>query len=475
MSIKYEIPEKYYFRIHHIRPRFKNDVESVLIYVASEINKLPPSDKDRFMNLVNAAIKRYPGNITKTDKTINNWRTEISSLFGLIEYDSAGNMCYPGSIAKVLSSDQDLVEFFKYFIYYFQYPGAHLKSQEIVKFIEAGVKFKPGKYILDLLSGGEKITGGHFGITKAELTHCVFNDLRVTRDNRTPEQTASLINENRRKNFTYDWKGDVIRYAGDILDYMVLADLLVCHGNKYYLNIDDSESIAAFREKEAWFNLYDPLYGKEHLTSVDVNVFYDHWFHFINRKIEKDMFKTDLFKYLKIDRSQYTKIEAISYEEFYRTIEKQEEIKTKDIGDFGENLVHGHECMRVKSAGRNDLIHLIMKIPAAFAVGYDIQSVELDETKRYIEVKTTISRGSISFNKFHMTRTEWKAAESLRQRYFVYRLMISKNDRRMFIISDPVGQYKEDAGAIQITLDDGADVTFRENAGKQEELVIWVS
>jgi len=473
MSIKYEIPEEYYFRIHHIRPRFKNDVESVLIYVASEINKLSSADKTRFMELVNGAIKRYPGNITKTGKTINNWRTEISSLFGLIEYDSARDICYPGTIAKVLTENQDLVEFFKYFIYYFQYPGAHLKSQEIVKFIEAGIRFKPGKYILDLLTAGEKIIGGRFGITKAELTHCVFNDLRVTRDGRTPNQSANLINENRKKNFRYDWNGDVTRYAGDILDYMVLADLLVFYGNKYYLNLDDTESIAAFRESDILFTLYEPLYNKEHLTPSDVNVFYDYWYHFVNRKIEKEIFKTDLFKYLGIDRSQYTRIEEISYEEFYSTIERRGEIKTKEIGDFGENLVHGHECMKVKLAGRSDLIHLIMKIPTAFAVGFDIQSVELDETKRYIEVKTTISRGAISFNKFHMTRNEWSAAESLRKRYFVYRLMISKNDKKMFIIPDPVGQYKADTGTIQITVVDGADIVFKEKAGKQEKLLIW--
>ena len=36
---KYEIPEKYYFRIYHCRPRFKGNVENVLIYMATEITK----------------------------------------------------------------------------------------------------------------------------------------------------------------------------------------------------------------------------------------------------------------------------------------------------------------------------------------------------------------------------------------------------------------------------------------------------
>ena len=74
-------------------------------------------------------------------------------------------------------------------------------------------------------------------------------------------------------------------------------------------------------------------------------------------------------------------------------------LTTKDIGDIGENLVHGHECMRLKLGGREDLIHLIKRIPTQFAVGYDISSVELDERKRFIEVKTTISSKPLHFNR----------------------------------------------------------------------------
>ena len=37
--------------------------------------------------------------------------------------------------------------------------------------------------------------------------------------------------------------------------------------------------------------------------------------------------------------------------------------------------MHGHECMRIKTGGREDLIHLIKRIPTV-AVGYDISSVD---------------------------------------------------------------------------------------------------
>ena len=150
----------------------------------------------------------------------------------------------------------------------------------------------------------------------------------------------------------------------------------------------------------------------------------------------------------------------------------QEKVSTKDIGDIGEGLVHGHECMRVKNGGREDLIHLIKRIPTQFAVGYDISSVELDERKRYIEVKTTISSKPLHFNRIHLTKNEWNTAASTHDRYFVYRLLLSKNERKLFLLQDPVGLYKNDL--IDMIPADGADITFNPSkVGKFEELLTW--
>ena len=76
--------DKDYYRIHHIRPRFKNDVEGVLFFIANSICQIGRLPKKEFKKELNAAIRFYPGNLNSTDKTINNWRTEISALFGLI-------------------------------------------------------------------------------------------------------------------------------------------------------------------------------------------------------------------------------------------------------------------------------------------------------------------------------------------------------------------------------------------------------
>ena len=98
----YRIPEEFFVRLHHCRPRFKNDRENVLLFIASElclIGELPKAD---FAKELNSAIKRFPGNSAKKSKTIDNWRTEISSLLGLIEY-TEDDTCKPSQMAEILN------------------------------------------------------------------------------------------------------------------------------------------------------------------------------------------------------------------------------------------------------------------------------------------------------------------------------------------------------------------------------------
>lgn len=130
--------------------------------------------------------------------------------------------------------------------------------------------------------------------------------------------------------------------------------------------------------------------------------------------------------------------------------------------------------MRVKIGGRDDLIHLIKRIPTQFSVGYDISSVELDERKRYIEVKTTISSKPLHFNRIHLTKNEWNTASSTHDRYYIYRLLLSRPEKKLFVLQDPVGLYKKDM--ICMTPNDGADITFDPaSVGRFEELLTWTN
>lgn len=472
--MKYQIPDCYFFRIHHIRPRFKNDVENVLVYMATEISKMSASNKEEFADKLNNAIRRYSGNSVKTIKTINNWRTEISALFGFLEFED--DITKPGRRAIELAKKQDLVEFFKYYLYNFQYPGAHIKTKDLLEQIEAGVHFKPAQYILSVLKYAEEITGKRQYITKAEACHCIFNDLRCTRDNETPEKVWKRITDNRDAKVEYDERGDIIRYAGDILDYMEIANLLAVYGGKnYYINTLENEAILKFVNSTEWFKQYDGFIKRRTATYEEIKACYDDWFAYVNRDIKETDFETDLLAFIANDPEEYQELKKQTYAVIDEALEDVEGLRTKDIGDMGESLIHSHECQRVKIGGRQDLIHLIKRIPTQFAVGYDIQSVELDERKRYIEVKTTISSKPLHFNKVHLTSNEWNTASSMRDRYFVYRLMISKTEKKLFLLQDPVGLYKRDL--IEMIPKDGADISFNTSnteVGSFEELLTWI-
>lgn len=483
---EYKVPEEYFFRVHHVRPRFKGDIENVLIYVAEEISRVGEKEIDKFVEEVNAALFRYPGNAHRELKTINNWRTEISALFGFIEHTDTTDK--PGRRAIELAKSGDLVECFKTFLYNFQYPGAHIKPNRVLEQIEEGIHFKPAQYILKLLRYANRDGGNSIGITKFEVCHCIFNDLRVTRDCEGVERTWDRIFRNRENGVTYDQTGDVIRYAGDIIDYMEIANLLKTYDSRtYYLNTLEEESIVKFCESNEWFDEYDKMIRIKSGTMEDVKACVSGWFSYVNRDMEDTDFSTDILAYIASNEEELrqlkesaTNVETSGLSDLIqrdailekRIIQYFDQLTTKDIGDIGENLVHGHECMRIKLGGREDLLHLIKRIPTQFAVGYDISSVELDERKRYIEVKTTISSKPLHFNRIHLTKNEWNTASSTHDRYYIYRLMLSKNERKLFLLQDPVGLYKKDK--INMIPSDGADITFNpKEVGQFEELLTW--
>jgi hypothetical protein len=472
--MKYKVPDNYYFRIHHCRPRFKNNVEEVLIYMAKQIASLHEMGKTDFNQELNKAIRGFKENARAAKKTIDNWRTEISSLFGLIEYNSESDTCRPSNLSYLLAINEDLIQFFKYFLIKFQYPGGHLKPQENIELIKRKIKFIPAQYILKLLSIGEKIDKKAFGISKAEAAHCLFNDLRVTSNNRNVKEVYTLINKNRAEDVDYDWKGDVIRYAGDILDYMKWANLLEEKDGYFYLNHSEDKNIKIFIESSISFTGYDSLYGKPALSSPMLSTIHDSWFQYINIDIQEREFATDVSTVLNFKGKEYEKQKEAVFSEILKKRHKGKKVDTKEIGDRGESIIYNHECTRVKDGGREDLIHLIKCIPNHEAAGYDIRSVELDGSNRHIEVKTTISNDPLTIGSFHMTANEWRVANCLGPSYFVYRLMISRGECSLRLLSDPAKLHRDKI--ITISFPGGIDVYFdSKKVGKEEKVLEWRS
>jgi hypothetical protein len=485
----YRVPDEYYFRLHHPRPRFKNDIENVLIFMASEICSIGELESKEFANRLREAIRHYPGNYSKKTKTIDNWRTEISSLLGLVEYTNSGN-CKPSGLAKLLDDSQDLIQFFRYFCFKFQYPGGHQKPHEAANLIQAGIKFRPTPYIIKLLKAGQELAPSNFGVSKEEVTHCIFNDLRVTRDNQEAKVTASKILNNRLKKVEYDCSGDIVRYAGDILDYMVLANILSQKANGlYYLKPHEPEMLFSFTESHDYFSGYDHLYSEEKIKASEVKEQNNAWFTYVNQNLNSSMFQADISDLINTvsdaEESDYTVEEfgnsapEPSQSQIINSViahlnskkENNLKVKTKEIGDVGEAIVIHHEKIRLTGIGRHDLAKKVVKYPESLSAGFDIKSYEgIGELGKFIEVKTTISRSKLSVYRFKMTPNEWGAAETHRDTYFVYRLMISDGRISLFVLKNPVQLYKQDR--IQISPRDGVEITYDDRSGEFEEVLV---
>lgn len=454
----YKVPDKYYFRIHHVRPRFKDNFESVLVFMASQICKIRKENNKDFKNDLNAAIRKFPGNSNKSEKTINNWRTEISTLFGFFIDD--GNEAYPGLVAEKLANDNDIPQFLNYFLYKFQYPGAHIKPKNIQEQINNHVKFHPARYILNVLNIAKKKNPDQPYLSVSECTHCIFNDLRCTRiDHESYLNTWNRIMANRRQKVSYDTKGDVTRYAKDILDYMDRANLLNSVNNTYYLNSLASDAIKKIRDSNDFFNEYDPMIIAGIASLEDIKSCKLDWFKYVN-DVKNLNFTTDIYAYITQSENKYQKEKEKIEAAIYQGLQYK---NTKEIGDQGEAIVYKYEVDNVNKHNKGELTHLITFIPTKLAVGFDFNSIEPEsELRRYVEVKTTISSSPLIINSFHMTPNEVRTAKTVGKHYFVYRLQVYKDKRPVLtIFNDPIKliEDKRVEGDLSNTAD-GLDVKY---------------
>lgn len=475
MTAQYNTPPEYYFRIHHVRPRFKNNLEDVLFFVADTLASMEKMDSDVFASEVNYKLRGFPGNATLKEKTISNWRTEISAIFGFIE--TRGKKSWPGRRAIELSNNQDLIRFFKLFLFSFQYPGAHVKKQYVAELIENGVLFKPAQYILSLLDYARSNFDSEAYLTKEETCHCIFNDLRCTRDHEPASNVWQRIIGNRKNGVSYDSTGDVIRYAGDIIDYMEIANLLHTHDyRKFYLNENDNESIHRFINSKVYFDGYDKYINKRRATYPQITELEADWFSWVNRDMSQTDFSTEITEIIQAGSLTPDAVKAFS--EIYinpgAKHTTEEYLKTANIGRAGESIVYGHECQYLKVNGREDLIHLVTMVPTHLAFGYDISSRKLDGSMKAIEVKTTVSSNPLQFTRVHLTPNEWNVAGDMKQLYYIYRLMISIHGGiKLFVVKDPVGLYKQDKLSM-ISSKDGVELTlYEKTSGEYVEVMIW--
>jgi|UniRef100_UPI003FEEA21C hypothetical protein len=485
----YQIPDKYWFRIHFVRPRFKSNIENVLLYMANECCRIPRCSCSEYNKRYFNAIKMFPGNIGMTRKTLDNWRTEIPALFGFYKENKETDITETTQMAVFLHENQDLTQFLRLFLYSFQFPGGHMKAVDVKDIIYNNIRFKPARILIQVLLAGNSIlseqdSSKEMSISAEEATYCIFNDIRVTSGIVSANEIAQTILNNRKNKLKYynpkdkkirsltgtpRTKGDVTRYAKDILDYMEIANLLIKTNGYYCLKGNEMVAIQNFRDDKTWFKGYDSLYGKKDIETVELTKIEQEWFEYVNNSMRPELFKTDV----KAMFCQKNFVDVV-FDDRIKEVVASDDRTMKDIGNLGEAMICGHEKMRLKINGYEDFVRLVQIVDSpSYHPGFDIDSYEADGTEahRYIEVKTTISKKKIQMFGFHMSTNEWRVAGTIKEHYCIYRLMLSEQDKILYILRNPVSLYKADQ--IEAEPRNGMEISFSTELFKPTELLTW--
>ena len=93
--------------------------------------------------------------------------------------------------------------------------------------------------------------------------------------------------------------------------------------------------------------------------------------------------------------------------------------ESKVVGEAGESHVYDYECNKLRNKGRPDLAEKIVKQceDKTSYPGYDFQSFDEHGKKIFIEVKSTRNKKSSGFL---ISANEWKAAENLGDKFYIY-------------------------------------------------------
>ena len=117
-----------------------------------------------------------------------------------------------------------------------------------------------------------------------------------------------------------------------------------------------------------------------------------------------------------------------------------EAAKAKELGDRGEHIVMEAELQRLmeeRGISKKSAMKLVKHVSQqSDALGYDIQSVNSDNSPRYIEVKAT--QGKVGDMTFFYTRNELEAAKKYDKNYFLYIVYeITTSKPKIWVLQNP--------------------------------------
>lgn len=438
-------PENQY-RCTIIRGKSQSEVEDLLPFYAQTVHKNCPCTKEEFDFRCNKQLSKfffgnedYDGLTDANKKTIRNHITEImGKLLGLY-YTTLEDMVYESESCSFLLSKNDFPAFFKNICLNFQFPNFADKFQTLSDRLQNKINIRPMCYVIAFLDYARKQTINK-AITKQEIGYYILNNLDVLQGNVSVEIVYAQIMSDRKNKIkreklqgSYDWQ-----HIKEQFNLLELANIVETDAEYIWLNTKEENSIKLFIEKnkEALFDFYQYNFNSED---------------------EKKQAKADWTLYFGKLNSEITKTETQFTESPQISELKKEKgsvgLSTVELGDKGEAFVYRMECERVK-AYKERLVNKVLLLGKTKGLGYDISSIEADESPskpefaRYIEVKSTTRISEPSFDdnwsdSLNLTSKEWIAAEQYGEYYNIYRVYFTKKKTIVIKINNPFKKAEE--------------------------------
>lgn len=389
-------------------------------------------EKKEFMK----CIQRDVGNFyALKDKSIKNRCTEMLTLFGLTVTSDDG-IVQPSQRCALLSASQDFPMFFQSFCHKFQFPSCLNAAKETQRQLEHDVQFAPAAFILQVLQKGVAKYGETFSVNAKEVSHLMFNDLDVTTGKKGPTQVLDALMTLRHRGVHYEGGSKWVQHGREFLGYMQLAGLLTENMGQFSLHRAAQKSTQYQSMRDDFFTV-----PKEYLESKTMKkktvLAWQEWYGAVSEEEQKQF-----------AASAEALDDVLEDEELPAESEPVEgrDESTKVLGDIGERIVLKYEKDEMGKV-RPDKVTIIRRVSGEPTLGYDIQSLETTDVRvrKLIEVKTTrriFAPSAEIITYFGMSSNQWEAAQHYGEHYYIYRVFLLANEKKIYIVQNPAAKEK---------------------------------
>jgi len=429
------LPEEY--RYHHIRGRSQREMDSLLPIFARFARDTCPIDESEVKDGLLKLIEQFFP--TKTDKTRNNFATEIiRRLLGMIVVGPSGE-ARVSDLALKLLEDDDQPAFFKVLVSKIQLPNPMSKEASYRQEQDDSIQVRPAVLVLEVLRELDGPVGYLELRTFALANKVALQGLMSASEIATAIREARSTNTSLPNPSTYEGKPNRARYHQHIEEMLKLLELanLVRRGtdNTFTLNKGEQAALDWIFQSPSNQGLFREIGTGE--TYTEFQNAWSEWYGSLPSRNEIAEIETP--------------IGALIGE--FAPIAGSKTTSTTELGKMGEQIVLNWQVGHVKDKRPQDIRH-VKDRSMERGIGFDIQSVWCEgETVgqfRFMEVKTTkrstkpdLTDGSLDLVTF--TANEYRAAVTHRRNFSLCRVYLFQDGYEIHALDDPIQLAKDEA------------------------------